>query len=133
MGGKRHISNTCGTWKCFYRGSQGANVLIQAVPAMPSAENVLLSCGKDAEIFPILAEHFPGQPPSPRDITLNPPRHPRGTRTFFIHSQHSGTSAEQGLDDRGQPVPSCDVERPGGRGKGSVNPAAEPPAFDTLC
>lgn len=58
---------------------------------------------------------------------LNPPRHPRGARTFFIHSQHSGTSAEQGLDDGGQPVASCDVERPGGRGKGGVNPAAEPP------
>ena len=95
---------------------------------------MLLSHGRDAEILPILAERFPRQPPSPRDITLNPhPGHPRGTHTFFIHSQHSGTSAEQGLDDGGQPVPSCDVERPGGRGKGSVNPAAEPPALNTLC
>lgn len=87
---------------------------------------MLLSHGRDAETLLIPAEHLPRQPPSPRDITLKPPGHPQGTRTFFIHSQHSGTSAEQGLDDRGQPVPSCDVERPGGRGKGGINPAAEP-------
>lgn len=76
---------------------------------------MLLSRGKDAETLPMPAERSPRQPPSPGDATLNPlptPGHPRGTRTFFIHSQHSGTSAEQGLDDGGQPVPSCDVERP---------------------
>lgn len=58
-------------------------------------------------------------------LAWQPPRHlarpgrPRGTLTFFIHSQHGGTSAEQGLDNGGQPVPRCDVERPG-RGEAVV-------------
>lgn len=128
---KRHVSETpLGPGNAF----TGADRVSASSPSLSTCSSSTEGMGNRPNA---------GQPPphaAPEPHTG--PGRPQATRTFFIHSQHGGTSAEQGLDNGGQPIPCSDVERPGGGGgTGQVHAgammqqpgpgAAEPPSHSS--